>query len=471
MMINQILIYTRPWEVKFHIALGKMLCKQYPGASLRFVTFFYETHLYLLEKKQISILFTEELKKISKLKDVSHVDRELNQYGGLNLNFLAAMERFLPKERTSANDFIIRHTMILDELVTENTLSISSMFDHFVYVLAGMLANIRNGYHFAFLTSGLPPNRVIALKTPWETWNYNYSQEFAEKLLADSVAKMNIPVEERIAYMKNVKHIPFYKRSIRTISEYIYSQKEYNNGNYFFSNHRPHIGLKNSLVIQLRKIKWGKSIFDICTYKDLQVFNYQFIFCPLHMEPEATILMYSPWLHNQIELCRLISQALPVGVTLLIKENPKMINIRSLSFYKELKKLPNVLLVSPEIESKAIIDKSIGVISLAGNASFEAAILGKNSMCFAKPPFGNVIKYSNFADNFKLKDLNNIIRDWQNDPNNAMEIDKWHLWINGTFEGNLVPQMHSTKYRLETLVTEETLKNCTNYITTTIQKT
>jgi hypothetical protein len=467
-MINQIIIYTRPWEVKFHVALGQALNKQYPKAHLKFVTFFYDTHQYLVKNKLDSMLFTEKLKKIQQLKDISHIDKELNQCG-LNLNMLAAMERFLPKERKAANEFIVKHTMILDELITENTLSISSMFDHFIYVLAGMLANIRNGYHFAFLTADLPPNRVIALKTPWETWNYNYPAEYAKMLLADSVSKMEIPAEKRIAYMKKTKNIPFYRRSLKTIKEYIKSQSEYNRGNYFYSNHLPNVGLRNSLTIHLRKLKNYYSNFDILTLDELKTNNNQFIYCPLHMEPEATIFMYSPWLRDQIELCRLISQDLPIGVYLLVKENPKMINVRSSSFYKKLKELHNVILVSPEIESKVLIDKSIGVISLAGNASFEATILGKHSMCFAKPPFADIVEYSNFAEKFKLNDLHKIILNWLNKSDYSMDFSKWHTWVNGTFEGNLLPQKSLKTNKNEIIVTEETLSNCVQYIKSAIQ--
>jgi len=467
-MIKQIVIYTRPWEVKFHIALGKGLNKQYPDAHLKFVTFFYDTHQYLVKNNFDSMLFTEELKKIQQLKDISHIDKELNQCS-LNLNMLAAMERFLPKERKVANEFIVKHTMILDELIVENTLSVSSMFDHFIYVLAGMLANIRNGYHFAFLTAGLPPNRVIALKTPWETWKCNYTKEYAEKLLADSVSKMEIPTEERIAYMKNVKNIPFYRRSLKTIEEYIKSQSEYNRGNYFYSNHLPKVGLRNSITIHMRELKNYYYNFDICTIDELKNNNSQFIYCPLHMEPEATMLMYSPWLRDQIELCRLISQALPVGVSLLVKENPKMINTRSKYYYKKLKEIPNVILVSPRIESKMLIDKSIGVISLAGNASFEASILGKHCMCFAKPPFADVVEYSNFAELFKLNDLNKIILNWLKKPNFSIDYSKWQTWVNGTFEGNLVPQKSLKTNKNEIIVTDETLSNCVKYIKFTIQ--
>lgn len=463
-MIKQIVIYTRPWEVKFHIELGKALIKQYPGAHLKFVTFFYDTHQYLIKQKLNSILFTEELKKISQLKDISHIDKELNKYEGLNLNLLAAMERFLPKDRNAANEFIVKHTMVLDKLVTEKTLSISSMFDHFVYVLAGMLANIRKGYHFAFLTAGLPPNRVIALKTPWETWSNNYTVEYAEKLLTEAVAKMEIPTKERISYMKEIKHIPFYRRARSTINEYIKAQSEYNKGNYFLAIHLPKVRLRNSITIRLRKFMNFHSNFDINTLENLKNFKNHFVFCPLHMEPEATILMYSPWLHNQIELCRLISQALPVGVSLLVKENPKMKNIRSLSFYKKLKEIPNVILVSPEIESKVLIDKSIGVISLAGNASFEAAILGKHSMCFAKPPFGEVVEHFNFADDFKLQDLPSIVQEWLQKPDYVIDFNKWHNWINGTFEGKFATQKSSKTNKNEIFICEKSIKNCVNYI-------
>ena len=50
---------------------------------------------------------------------------------------------------------------------------------------------------------------------------------------------------------------------------------------------------------------------------------------------------------NQIEAIRNIARNLPVGMKLLVKEHPAALGYRSVSFYKKVTAIPNVLLVSP----------------------------------------------------------------------------------------------------------------------------
>ena len=65
-------------------------------------------------------------------------------------------ERFLPKSGKSKETFGRKHLVVLNKLITKDTLSVSSMYDHYVYWLAGALAIAKDGYHFAFCASGLP---------------------------------------------------------------------------------------------------------------------------------------------------------------------------------------------------------------------------------------------------------------------------------------------------------------------------
>lgn len=461
-MIKQILIYTRPWEVNFHIALSKSLLEKHPNASLKFVTFFYKVHEDLIAKGYNSILFTEELEKITELKDLRHIDEELYKNLNLNLNLIAGMERFLPTDTEKAKVFITKHTMVLDELITENTLSISSMYDHFVYLLGGLLANNRKGYHFAFVMAGMPPNRVIALKTPWETWRNNYTREFASNLLADSITKMTQSTNERIAYMNVNWNIPIYKRFFITIKDYFEAYIDSKKGNYFAAT--PLNRIKIMFGKRFGKLKMKNYSFNIANKAEMKNFNSDFIFCPLHMEPEATVLMYSPWLRNQIEMCRLISQALPVGVFLLVKENPKMKNVRPHKFYKELQKIPNVILISPDVDSLEINYKAKGVITLAGTASIEAAVLGKRSLCFAIPPFWKVLENADYTKNFQLQELHAIIKDWVDNPRISLNIDKWHEWVNGTFEGNMVPAKNDKDNIIEIKQSFSNIQNTLKFI-------
>ena len=49
-----------------------------------------------------------------------------------------------------------------------------------------------------------------------------------------------------------------------------------------------------------------------------------FIFFPLHLEPERTLLMKAPFYTNQLSLIENIAKSIPIGYKLLVKEHPAM---------------------------------------------------------------------------------------------------------------------------------------------------
>ena len=60
-MINQILIYTRPWEVRFGIILAEEFEKHYPDIPIRFVTFFTHCRAIIQSDSHYEVIFLPEL--------------------------------------------------------------------------------------------------------------------------------------------------------------------------------------------------------------------------------------------------------------------------------------------------------------------------------------------------------------------------------------------------------------------------
>src|SRR5690606_29357811 len=119
---------------------------------------------------------------------------------------------------------------------------------------------------------------------------------------------------------------------------------------------------------------------------DYFINNYNKIFYfPLQYEPEMSILGYSPFYKDQLEVIRLISQSLDNGDILLLKENPKMIGNRTDDFYKKASSYHNVRWIVSSENSREIIRQSYKVVSITGTATIEAASLGIPSMVFGYP--------------------------------------------------------------------------------------
>jgi hypothetical protein len=107
-----------------------------------------------------------------------------------------------------------------------------------------------------------------------------------------------------------------------------------------------------------------------------------FAFFPLHYEPEMTTLLYAPFWTDQINLIRQISKSLPIHFKLYVKEHPGMIRYRPFSYYKELKKIPNVKLINPDQVSFELIKNSKLIVTITGTAGWEGIILKKPIITF-----------------------------------------------------------------------------------------
>lgn len=118
---------------------------------------------------------------------------------------------------------------------------------------------------------------------------------------------------------------------------------------------------------------------DLCNKPD---WNEDFAFFPLQFEPESGLLNVAYFKTNQLEIIRQTARALPVGYKLYVKEHPTMVMYRPRSFYKELKKNPNVKLINPTIKSFDLISRAKLITTITGSCGWEATLLKKPVIIF-----------------------------------------------------------------------------------------
>ena len=118
--------------------------------------------------------------------------------------------------------------------------------------------------------------------------------------------------------------------------------------------------------------------------------NEEFVFYPLHLEPEIAILLHAPFYTNQANLIRKIAESLPINYKLYVKEHHLMVEYRPRSFYKELKKMPNVKLIRPTVLGLDIIKQAKLVATITSTAAWEAVLLKKPAISFGHQ-FYNVL--------------------------------------------------------------------------------
>lgn len=132
---------------------------------------------------------------------------------------------------------------------------------------------------------------------------------------------------------------------------------------------------------------------------DMSAMN--FVYYPLHKEPEVTLLVYSNAYLDQLDVIRRLARSLPLGMSLFVKEHPACMGYRPLEYYRELLMIPNVRLISPDVESRRVIEKAKLTAIVSGSSGFEAIILKKPVIALGHVPF-------EFLPDSMLKKVDNI---------------------------------------------------------------
>ena len=132
----------------------------------------------------------------------------------------------------------------------------------------------------------------------------------------------------------------------------------------------------------------------------------KYIYYPLHFQPEASTLVCAEKYEKQLFFIDSWAKSLPADTVLYVKEHYAVLGHRSISFYKELKKYPNVVLIDPWESSRKLMQNAVAVTTLTGTAGWEAMLLQKpvfigGNIFFENAP--GVIKVDDMFENYLPK--------------------------------------------------------------------
>ncbi len=157
-------------------------------------------------------------------------------------------------------------------------------------------------------------------------------------------------------------------------------------------------------------------------------FPENFVFFPMHFQPEASTLVNGLRYSNQISLIESISMSLPVNYTLIVKEHPRGRGTRPLWQYKFINQLHNVQI--SDYDSKDILRKASAVIIISGSIGLEACAMDKPVICLGR----TFHSYSDVYYKVKnIKDLPRILfrvllnKEYENDSGRFEKINKFFL--------------------------------------------
>ena len=152
--------------------------------------------------------------------------------------------------------------------------------------------------------------------------------------------------------------------------------------------------------------------------------NVPFVYFPMNIEEELSILHYSPFFTNQIEVIRHVAKSIPIDHKLYVKEHifAEFRGWHDIHEYKEIMDIPNVTLIHPSYSSEELIKHSKLVITIRGTASFDAAYGNKPSIVFGDVPF-SILPSVYKVDS--INELPKLIRTALKTPVNPSYIQKY----------------------------------------------
>jgi CDP-glycerol glycerophosphotransferase (TagB/SpsB family) len=110
----------------------------------------------------------------------------------------------------------------------------------------------------------------------------------------------------------------------------------------------------------------------------------RYIFTALHKEPEQALNYRAPFWSNQYNTVSLLTSTLPAGFKLLVREHRLNAGRRPTRFYRELSRLPGVVLVDGFDDQFKYIANADLVVTDNSSIGWEALLLGRRVITLAE---------------------------------------------------------------------------------------
>lgn len=154
------------------------------------------------------------------------------------------------------------------------------------------------------------------------------------------------------------------------------------------------------------------------SYKPEHLDDKKYIFYGLHFDPEA-MTMARATISNQLYIIKMLSEALPEGWMLYVKEHPyqfkargsdryllkNIFYFRTERFYKRILSFKNVKLLSLDLSTKELIENSQAASTIAGTIALESVIANKPVILFG----GDISTLGRLNDIFTVKSKQDVV--------------------------------------------------------------
>ena len=184
-----------------------------------------------------------------------------------------------------------------------------------------------------------------------------------------------------------------------------------------------------SIELLLRaKREVNKEQYRFVKFDEIDSSAERYIFFPLQRYPEASVDVFGRYSEDQFQHIVNLWRVLPDDVALVVKEHATAIGERPMSFYRELKKYKNILIVSHEVDSHILIEGALVTATVTGTAALEAALRNKKSIVFGRPFFERLADV-NYVDKQRMRQCTSVLDLIENKSDGDMGVEDYLEFI------------------------------------------
>lgn len=180
------------------------------------------------------------------------------------------------------------------------------------------------------------------------------------------------------------------------------------------------------------------SIFLSRLHQDGNIPSDAMIF-PLQIYPEASTLVGCAYQHDQLEAVYLARAITPADMVLVVREHPHAVGRRSLSFYRQLARIPGVVIDYGSFDRRSLLTKCCGVITFNSTLGVEALLLGKPVISLVAGFFDGVPTVFHFDKRNAAKSIleaRDYLQSWPDSPENCHSRALFDQLIHSSFSGS-----------------------------------
>jgi len=135
------------------------------------------------------------------------------------------------------------------------------------------------------------------------------------------------------------------------------------------------------------------------------------VYVPLQYHPECNTDYWSAADFSDYEAdVPVVLREVARNALVLAKEHPLMFGARPLAFYRELARIPNVVLAPRTVNSRHLIERSDVVLAWSGSVGIEAAAAGRPVVTMGRPYYARGPLFSSIVTRAELAMIPELVR-------------------------------------------------------------